>query len=68
MTTNAPRISETQYNAAAARIRCGAARLGDEAICNAWDAQQLLGPRATARNWWVTPVGERRWSAGVVER
>lgn len=64
MTTNAttPRISLQQYKAAADRIRRGASRLGDEAICNAWDAQQLLAPRATVRNWWDTPVAARCWA------
>lgn len=70
MTTNAPRISPQQYKAAADRIRRGAARLGDEAICNAWDAQHVLGSRATARDWWDTPVAARCWAQDsfVVER
>lgn len=54
----APRISWDQYSAAAARIRCGAARLGDQAVCNAYDAQELP-MAARARDWWELAAGER---------
>lgn len=67
MKTNVPTISFPQYKAAADRIRRGKSRLGDEAICNAYDAQQNLPPAARARAWWDLPVAARCWSADVVD-
>lgn len=63
MKTNAPTISSDQYKAAADRIRRGCSRLGDRAICNAYDAQQVLPGPARARRWWDLPVAQRCWSA-----
>lgn len=65
------KISAQSYKNAADRVRTGRARPGDEAVCDAWDAQWAARPRGpVTRSIWDLPIARRMWRADArqVER
>lgn len=61
--TKSNAVTFEQYKAAAGRIRRGTARLGDAALCDRYDAQQLAKPAIIYQRITDLPMAEGMFRA-----
>jgi hypothetical protein len=61
--TKSNAVTFEQYKAAADRIRRGQARMGDEAICDRYDAQELAKPALIYHKHYELPIMVGMWDA-----